>query len=252
MTRINDGDYLLYFACSACEADIRWTEDIHTLHLDQGDVKDLLFTMLERQEQITGDPDVLICFSDYPTFRHQEYQEYKANRAGRRKPLGYMDMRQWMMQTFNSRVMPGLEADDVMGILATNGTVPSPIIVSPDKDMRTIPGRLLARDEVEEISQWQADRTWMTQTLTGDTSDNYPGVKGVGPKGAEKILGDSILLKDMWPKVVQAFTKAGLTLSDAVLNARLARILRDGDYDLTAGRVRLWDPSTDPYLSTNE
>jgi DNA polymerase-1 len=251
MTKLCDADYLLHSSCSACEADIRWTEDIHTLHLDQGDVKDLIGTMLDRYEQITGDSDVVMCFSDYPTFRHEEHQDYKANRVGRRKPLGYRDLRMWMMDNFESRVLPGLEADDVMGLLSTNGTVDSPVIVSPDKDMRTIPGRLLAKDEVELITQWQADRAWMMQTLTGDSSDNYPGLKGVGPKGAEKILGDSVTLKDMWPKVVAAFQKAGLTLNDAVLNARLARILRDGDYDLKAGRVLLWDPSTDPCLTTN-
>lgn len=251
MTRLLDGDSLLYMTTCACEVDIRWTEDIHTLHLDQGDVKDMLFGILERQEQATGDPDLIMCFTDNPTFRHELHQDYKANRLGKRKPLGYRDIREWMIDTFPSRVMPGLEADDVMGLLATDGSVANPLMVSPDKDMRTIPGRLLAKEEIETITPHQADRAWMLQTLTGDTSDNYQGLKGVGPVGAEKILGSAAVLKDMWPKVVAAYQKAGLTINDAIFNARLARILRDGDYDYRAGRVRLWDPTADPSLASN-
>ena len=64
----------------------------------------------------------------------------------------------------------------------------------------------------------------------------------MGPKTAEKIIGTAIDLPNMWEKVAKAYLKAGHTLSDAVLNARLSRILRHGDYNHDTGRVNLFDP----------
>ena len=82
---------------------------------------------------------------------------------------------------------PRLEADDCMGILSTHKTlVPGErIIVSNDKDMQTIPGLLFnpAKDKKpRRISELEADRFFMYQTLVGDTTDGYPGCYGIGPK----------------------------------------------------------------------
>ena len=244
MTLLIDADYLLYSACCACEHDIRWDEDIHTLSLDEKEVKDLVYTKLDWMKLATDDPgdDPIMCCSDHPTFRHDLFREYKENRLGKRKPLGLRDLTKWLKKTFKHQTYPGLEGDDAMGILATNGELNRPVIVSPDKDMRTIPGLLLAKDELEIISTTEADRTWMLQTLIGDSADNYPGLKGVGPKTAEKIIGTAIDLPNMWEKVAKAYLKAGHTLSDAVLNARLSRILRHSDYNHDTGRVNLFDP----------
>jgi len=252
MTLLIDADYLLHSSCAACETDVRWSQDIHTLHLDEGEVKELICLSLDRYREMTGHSGVIMCFSDYPTFRHEEHQDYKANRINKRKPLGYKDLRNWLSSAYISSTMPGLEADDVMGLLATGTQVDEPVMVSPDKDMRTVPGLLLAKEELEVVTLLEANRTWMKQTLTGDSGDNYSGVKGVGPVAAEKILGDAVTLRQMWPKVVAAYQKSGLTFKDAILNARLARILRHGDYDYEAGRVRLWDPASEPSLYDHE
>ena len=58
--------------------------------------------------------------------------------------------------------------------------------------MRTIPCKLLAGDDLELITKRQADRNWMKQACSGDPTDNYKGIPGVGLVGADKILGDSI------------------------------------------------------------
>lgn len=246
MTLLCDGDWLNYVGCTANEQDIRWTETVHTLHLDEGDVKNTIVTMLDGYRAIADDDDVMICFSSYPTFRHEEFPDYKSNRLGKRKPLGLSAMRQWMTDHYPTVVKPMLEADDCMGLLATDGSVPNPVIVSIDKDMRTVPCRLLANQEVETISAMDADRAWMAQALTGDSTDGYKGVKGVGPVGANKILGDLVTVQEMWPKVVGAYLKAGLQTADAIRTARLARILRAGDYDEQARSVRLWVPPAAP------
>lgn len=251
MTLLIDGDWLKHTACAACECDIRWDEWINTLHVEIADVKDFITMRINYWRDVAGDDHIVICMSDYPTFRHEMCEDYKANRIGKRKPLGMRDIHRWMEQEYECRSCRGLEADDVMGLLATNGSYRNPVIVSIDKDMRTVPGSLLAGEEVETIHPAQANRTWMMQTLTGDSTDNYSGLKGVGPVSAAKILGEAGTLTDMWEKVVAAYQKAGFSLMDALTNARLARILRHGDYDFTTGEVRLWDPDRDPSMKTN-
>jgi DNA polymerase-1 len=231
--------------------DIRWDEWINTLHLEIADVKDLIGGRVANWQQLTGHSDVVMCFSDYPTFRHDLVPEYKANRIGKRKPLGMRDVRRWVQDDYPSRSCRGLEADDTMGLLSTGRVYPDPIIVSVDKDMRTIPGQLLQADEVETIHPAQALRSWMTQTLTGDNTDNYPGIKGVGPVKANQILGEAGTLPEMWDKVVAAYQKAGLGMKQALSNARMARILRVGDYDFKTGEVRLWDPDRDPAMKAH-
>lgn len=243
MTLLIDADLLLYSACSACEYDVKWDDTLHTLHLEEGDVKDFITMRVDYWRDLAGDQDVVMCLSDYPSFRYTLLPHYKANRIGKRKPLGMQDIRWWLQQEYPCRLIAGLEADDVMGILATNDSHSNPVIVSIDKDMRTVPCSLLAKDMVETVTQAEADRAWMRQTLTGDSTDNYPGLKGVGPVKAEKILGDAITLIDLWTRVVQAYQKGGLTWQDALLNARMARILRHGDYDFDQSVVRLWEPA---------
>lgn len=248
MTLLIDGDWLVFTACAACEQDIRWDEWINTLHLEQSDAMDYVVSRIGRWMDQTHDDKVVVCFSDYPTFRHQIYREYKANRIGKRKPLGLRDIRQWIEQQYECRTCIGLEADDVLGLLSTSKYYDSPVIVSIDKDMRTIPGRLLAAEEVEVITPAMANLAWMTQTLTGDTTDNYQGVKGCGPVTAAKLLAKATTLPEMWDAVVLAYKKAGMGYSDALLNARLARILRHGDYSFSNNEALLWDPDVDPTM----
>ena len=249
MTLLVDGDWLVYAACCASEQDIRWDEWINTLHCEQEDIRWHILNKLTFWCDLTGDKDIVLCFSDYPTFRHELSREYKATRMGKRKPLGLRDARLWAEQRLVTRTMRGLEADDVMGILSTSGEYADPVMVSIDKDMRTVPGRLLADDEIVVTSSEEANRNWMLQTLTGDSSDNYPGLKGYGPKTAAKALTGATTLAEMWQAVSAAYKKEKASFSDLLLNARLARILRHGDYDDASGTVRLWEPATDPELT---
>jgi len=251
MTLLIDADWLLYAACAACETDVRWDEHIHTLHLEQADAKSYMTHQVEKWQDLTSHSSIVMCLSSYPTFRHELSPEYKANRIGRRRPLGLGDMRAWIEQQYETRCYQSLEADDVMGILATSGEYKDPIIVSADKDMRTVPGRLLRMDQMEENNLDQANRNWMTQALVGDSSDNYSGLKGCGPVKAEKLLAAHLTLPAMWNAVVSAFRKADEPFNAALLNARMARILRYGDYDFAAATVDLWDPDRDPAMRIN-
>jgi len=243
MTLLIDADWLIYSSCCSCEQDIKWDEHLHTLHADERDIHEMIDGRVEYYQKIAeDDDDVVMCFTQYPTFRHTIFPDYKANRKNKRKPLALYAIIEQINQRYKSESYTGLEGDDVMALLATSKKYPNPVIVSPDKDMRSVPCTLLANDDMELITKKKADRHWMIQALTGDATDNYKGLEKVGPVTAEKILGDAKTLPDMWNKVVEAYEKKKQTFADAVLTAQLARILRKGDYDFKTQEVTLWTP----------
>jgi len=243
MTLLIDADWLIFSSCCSCEQDIRWNSDLHTLHCDERDVHELIDSRVKFYQSATeDDEDVIMCFTQYPTFRHEIYSEYKANRKNKRKPLALKKVIEQISERYESVSYTGLEGDDVMALLATSKKYPNPIIVSVDKDMRSVPCTLFAGEDMELITKKKADRHWMKQCLTGDASDNYKGLDKVGPVTAEKILGDLKNLDAMWEKVIEEYKKRKQTISDALLNARLSRILREGDYNYKTGEVKLWTP----------
>jgi DNA polymerase-1 len=192
-------------------------------------------------EKLPRHKEFVVCFSDSVNFRKTVDPTYKQNRSGHAKPVMYRPLVEWIKETYPCLVYPTLEADDVIGILVTRDNFVS---VSEDKDMKTLRGaHFNTKDKaLFSVTQDEADRFWMTQTLTGDTVDGYTGIPGIGPKKAEGILSGATTLSELWTRVVEAYVANGLTEDDAIRQARLSRILRDGDYDLQHKEVRLWKP----------
>lgn len=198
--------------------------------------------------------DIIICLTDPDyEFRKELYPGYKSNRDPSKKPQALMDIKEWFKSHYRTYQKPGLEADDCMGILATHPTLirGEKIIVSEDKDMQTVPGLHYnpAKDKKpRRIKQLDADRFHLWQTIVGDTCDGYPGAYGVGPKSPEaKAVLAARTVKEAWGHVLAAFERSklpeGTTAEDqAVLMARLARILRAGDWDFKEQTYRLWKP----------
>ena len=244
MTLLIDADWLIYSSCCACEEDTRWNEWQHTLHCDERDVFNLIENRLDVYKGIAEDKhDIIMCFTSYPTFRHEIFPDYKINRVGKRKPLALRDVIQKVKQIYECVSYPNLEGDDVLGLLATNGQYKNPIIVSVDKDMKTIPCKLLAAEEVEHITEKKANRHWFQMSLAGDSGDGIAGLKGMGMVTASKTLANTPDTRDaLWSKVQETYTKKGYSIADAILNARLTRILREGDYNYSTGEVKLWQP----------
>jgi len=244
MTLLIDADWLIYNSCCACEQDTRWNEWEHTLHSDERDILQLIDSRLDIYKSIAGgDREVVMCFTSYPTFRHEIFPEYKINRIGKRKPLALKSIIEQIKQNYISEFYEGLEGDDVLGLLAGSTKYKDPIIVSVDKDMKTIPCKLIAEDEIEHITQRKADRRWFEMSLAGDSGDGIIGIKGMGMVTASKILADVPDTKEaLWHKVLETYEKKGYTMADAILNARLTRILRSGDYNYNTGEVKLWNP----------
>jgi DNA polymerase-1 len=78
--------------------------------------------------------------------------------------------------------------------------------------------------------------------MAGDQTDGYSGVSGIGVKRAEALFKEKGYT---WKTVVEAFKDKGQTEEDALVNARLARILTAEDYDFDKKEPKLWSPSSD-------
>ena len=237
-----DGDILLYQTTQSCLNEADWGETYITCWLDMGELKYLLWTIIERWKEELKADDYTICLSDYDrNFRKELEPTYKEQRDGSKKPIGYAQAHNWIQGVHPCAKLPGLEADDVMGILATDGTVNNPIIVSDDKDMRQIPRRLYIPRKRETIAITHEDgyRYHMEQTLTGDRVDNYFGCPGVGPVRAAKALAGKEP-SELWDAVVGCYVAAKQNAADALLQARLAKILQAEDY--INDEVILWEP----------
>ena len=97
-------------------------------------------------------------------------------------------------------------------------------------------------DGVVHTSELDANKFHIFQTLVGDSTDNYKGCPSYGPKKAEKLMDGEDDINNLWTKVLTAFDKAGLSTGHALTQARVARILRYGDFDFNTKQVKLWNP----------
>ncbi len=146
-----------------------------------------------------------------PTFRHEMYKEYKANREEMpedlRKSIPYIRR---IIEAFNIPIIEkeGFEADDVIGTLAKKAEKDGFItyMMTPDKDYAQLvsehvvmykPGKAGGDAEVWGLDQVKenygierAEQMIDILGLMGDTADNIPGCPGIGPKTAQKLIGD--------------------------------------------------------------
>jgi DNA polymerase I len=234
-----DGDLYAYRACAAAEEEIDWGDDVWSLASDLKQAKDIFEEFIKSTCEHLRVDTYVVCLSDSGNFRKDIDPNYKGGRKKLRKPVGYAEFLRWIEENYWWFREPLLEADDLLGIIST-APGHKTIMVSDDKDLRSVPGKLYRpmSEELVTISQADADKWFYTQTLTGDVTDGYAGCPTVGAKTAEKLLDKS----PTWNTVVNAYQKQKLGADHAVQQARLARILRYQDWDAEAGSVRLWEP----------
>ena len=235
-----DADMPLYSVAFSVEEAVDWGDDLWTLHADLGQARDLFDLWVDTVKTDLKVKEVVLCLSDKQNWRKDLYPEYKANRSRNRKPVVFRPLRDWIITRYKAKVVPDLEADDLLGINANKSTN---ILVSGDKDLRTVPGLHYNPDRADKgvvrIIEDEGRYNHMMQTLTGDAVDNFKGCPGVGPKAAQKVLAD-LSPDEYWPAVVARYEKAGLTEEDALLQARLAFILTKPYYKRK--EVILWTP----------
>lgn len=142
----------------------------------------------------------IFCFSapSSNVFRNYLAQEkgYKANRKEREDPHYYeqkfSDMAhvyEYVNRRYPTLIFDDLEADDIVSFLQNDRT----FIYSHDKDLKQVPGWHFDIDKYNliEISKDEAYRSFIKQMYTGDSTDNIPGIPGVGPKTVAKIFEDN-------------------------------------------------------------
>ncbi len=249
-TLLLDGDIDAYQIASSCEKSIDWGDGVVTVDSNLDDAKAQLDERIRCLRKMLGATRVIVCLTDSQNFRKEILPSYKANRKGVLKPVMLGDIRRYMAEKYEVFQRPFLEADDVMGILSTMGDTDlikgERIIVSIDKDMKSVPGLLFNPSKVDqgviEISLESADMCHYMQTLTGDSTDNYKGCPGCGPKKAEKALTKKSPDDSYWDLIVAEFQKKGLTEADALVQAQVARICRSEDYNFLDKRPIPWTP----------
>ena len=239
MKLLIDADYIVYKSCAGAETEIDWGDDVIMVVSKFSEaMANVQRELVKIKSHFMWDvPEILLFFSDSVNFRKKIFPSYKGHR-NRKKPCGYRRVISELAEQYGVIRMPTLEADDAMGIYATEN--PGNIIVSPDKDMRQIPGKLFNMDELIEITEEEGRQWHLIQTLAGDQTDGYSGVPGIGVKRAVTLFGECGY---SWDTVVKAFTDKDLTEEDALINARLAKILTNKEYDSNKRTVIPWCPT---------
>ena len=162
---IVDGDLVIYKIASSLEEPIDWGDDVWTLHSDLGKGKTILQQTINHYKDKTKSKEVIIAFSDKNNFGKEFDKTYKSHRKKIRKPICYAPLRKWAEQTYNFYTLPNLEGDDVIGILATQHYKTNNVIISGDKDMRTIPSWhcFIGDDQLEYVDEERANYNFFTQ-----------------------------------------------------------------------------------------
>lgn len=132
-------------------------------------------------------------------------QPYKGNRTDFVKPVHWQLLRDWLEEKPYTIVSEGEEADDVLSRAMLAGHVGATI----DKDLDNTPGTHYNFNKGirYEITQAEADRNFYRQCLTGDTADHIPGIRGIGPKTADKLLPVGGTPEDMERTVYEQYQK---------------------------------------------
>lgn len=137
-------------------------------------------------------------------WRRGVWPGYKANRTNSVRPLLLTILKDYLREKHKAFHWPGLEADDVLGILSTEPKSygGKAILVGADKDYLTIPGlyhRMRNVDAkgnlvVHEVTPWEAQRFHLYQTLAGDAVDGYRGCPNLGKTRANALLDSPVVL----------------------------------------------------------
>lgn len=220
-TLLLDGDQIVWKVCAACEYEVNWGRGIWSLYSDESTMLQTAMNVVTNaRHNVPESTHIKMAFSSSTNFRKDLDPNYKGQRS-KRKPLGFTWLRDVMTEQYKAETWEGLEADDVIGIWAVED--PESVIWATDKDYLTVPCNLYQSGVLRHITEEQADKNLMIQTITGDTADNYKGVKGYGPKKATDWLDKQGYT---WQAVYDLFIKNKQTEDEFVTNAKLARILR--------------------------
>ena len=228
-----------------------------------GAVKGVAGMLRKLIKDFPGSPIAAVFDAKGKTFREALYPEYKANR-----PSMPEDLREQIQPIHDIvramgmplLIVPGVEADDVIGTLARQAAAAgrSTIISTSDKDMAQLVGahvrlldtmadRELDRDGVIGKYGVPPERILDYLALMGDVSDNIPGVPKVGPKTAAKWLNEYGSLDELMARAGEIKGKVGENLRASMEQLPLSRTLATikCDVDLPLGLDDIRPPVAD-------
>lgn len=197
-----DGDGLVYGA--GFSADAQYAKALKEQGVPDGELQDrlaaddyvshALHNVKVRLEyaQERFHPDMKLYIQEGTTFRYDvaTIQPYKGNRKDARKPKYYTEIKQYMLDVWDAIPVTHIETDDAIGIEQYANTDKSTVLVTQDKDLKTIPG--WHYDPVKDLLFYQtirdANNFFFWQMMVGDTADHIPGISRVGDKTATAIV----------------------------------------------------------------
>ncbi len=206
----------------------------------------------------------VIFDSKGPTFRKELYNEYKANRSAMPDDLvPQIPLIKDVVRAFNlpALELPGYEADDIIATLAKRyvGEGFHVTVVTGDKDLMqivcddvqlldTMKGKVSGRAEVIERFGVPPEQVLEVLGLAGDTSDNIPGVPGIGEKTASTLIQEFGDIENLLANIDKVKGKKRQeNLREFADQARLSRQLADLIYDLdiavTVEDIRVEEPN---------
>ena len=136
MKLLVDADYVVYKCCAGAETEIDWGDDVILVTSKFSEAyANVKRELLKIANNFLWDvPELILFFSDSVNFRKSIQPAYKGHR-NRKKPCGYKRVINRLKTEYEVVIMPTLEADDALGIYATQNPGMC-CICSPDKDMR--------------------------------------------------------------------------------------------------------------------
>ncbi len=253
-----DGNSLMYRAYHALplmDADGVYTNAIHGFLM--------MLIKVIREENVRY---LAVCFDEHaPTFRHTAYADYKAGRSPTPPELiqQFGTMRQLLEDMgVRSFSLAGWEADDLLGTLSRLGVEAgvSPLLLTGDRDALQLVGGgtqlLFTRKGISETTRFTPGKVYEEygftpeqvtdwKGLAGDSSDNIPGIAGIGDKTAVKLLQKYGTLENVLAHASQEKGKLRERLEGGGDIARkckeLATIRRDAPVDFHLSQCRLPD-----------
>ncbi|MGR2681481.1 hypothetical protein [Chromobacterium haemolyticum] len=252
---IYDLDAIAFRACAGAERDINWGDGLWSVYAEESDILKCLKTVLDAHKQAVlkhyskeqfKQAEIVYVLSEGDNWRIKYEPTYKASRRKEtkinRKPVGYQWLIDYVKSSCYVESRDGLEGDDVAGILATSDTDKyENVIVALDKDFKTIPGKFirLTDNKLNELSALDAYRNLITQTLTGDITDGYPGCSGIGEKKAKEILEDCKTASEMEFAAIKEFSKVAFKQMFEGLSLRY--FMKEGFEEKTQQAMRKGD-----------
>ena len=224
-----DGDIIAYRCAASClptKADPDKREEAFVAKGRAADICNRIGDQCKADE-------LRIFISGTGNFRYALYPDYKANRRDVPKPEHLGAVQQFLARKWGATFVDGMEADDAIGIAATEDI--DFTVCSIDKDLLQIPGNHynFVKNEHQLVDSALAAYNLYSLMLIGDTSDNVRGVTGIGPVKARKLLEDKsteemhLLVQDYYGDQERFH-----------LNLRLLSVLRsDEEYQKILGEI---------------